>query len=232
MLHQETIRPEAFELLKKLCKEPFISDFALAGGTALSLILGHRISVDLDFFTLKSFDPEYIHLSLLKYKYKVDKDDIIKTGNTLNCQIDNVKVQFLGHLYKQLRPTEEAEGVRLYSLEDITAMKVNAVCNRGAKKDFWDLNELLKNNDLSKLIDLFKEKYDIDNIAHVLASLSYFQDAERDNDPIVIKKISWTEVKQNINKHIQNYLTVSIKNQQTKNQNPDMKNNKNNEMLM
>jgi len=210
MLHEETINSQTLELLKKLSKESYISEFALAGGTALSLYFGHRKSIDLDFFTSKEFNSSILHTSLLKSGYKLTEKYIPESGNTVNCNISGISVQFLSHLYEQLKPANEIDGIRLYSIEDIAAMKINAICNRGAKKDFWDINELLEKNDLSDLIKNFKDKYGIEDIKYVLNSLIYFSDAEKQPDPAVIKRVTWLEVKNNIKKCVNNYVDKKI----------------------
>ena len=60
MLHNETILPRTLELLNKLMQPPFPKDFYLAGGTALALQIGHRISIDLDLFSSAEFNADEI----------------------------------------------------------------------------------------------------------------------------------------------------------------------------
>ena len=123
---------------------PELSVFSLVGGTALSLMYGHRKSEDLDLFSEKPFENKKINTALKK-KFKdkfVVEDKPPRFG--IFCFIDQVKVDIIRHPHPVIRPPLEIEDIRMYSVEDIIAMKVQAVLGRGKKKDFWDITELLK----------------------------------------------------------------------------------------
>jgi predicted nucleotidyltransferase component of viral defense system len=188
-----------------------VSDFGLAGGTALALQLGHRISVDLDFFSYKSFNTNDLYAELKYNGFTFNENTLELEKNTLNGHINNIKVQFLSHIYKPVSPLKTEEEIRLYDLPDIAAMKLNAISNRGAKKDFWDYTELLKIYSLSAMLGFYEKKYDLKNIQHVLKSLTYFDDAELEKDPVCLNGQSWKDVKKSTLTSVKNFVNSNLK---------------------
>ena len=205
MLQLKTVHRDTYSLLKKLSKKDYLTNFALAGGTSLALQLGHRISIDLDFFTLEEFDSIKL-MEQIRADFKIS--NVSTSENTLslyvNCNKNNIKVEFLRHNYKLLKEFREVDQIKLYSTEDIAAMKLNAVANRGSKKDFFDINELLKSFSIVELINFFKTKYSDHNAFTVIKSLEYFEDAELEPDPICLNNTSWKQVKERIITEINN----------------------------
>ena len=135
MLQIKTVEPSTLALLKELMQIEELQEFSLVGGTALSLKYGHRISVDLDLFSENNFDNNFIK-SVLKEKYKSNfllEGDIEKFG--IFCYINDVKVDIIKHNYPLLANIETIEDIRMYSSNDICAMKINAILGRGKKKD-------------------------------------------------------------------------------------------------
>tara|TARA_R110002033_G_scaffold36621_1_gene75235 strand:+ start:9521 stop:10192 length:672 start_codon:yes stop_codon:yes gene_type:complete len=157
MLHKETVSKEMWELLQKLMKDEILKDFNLVGGTALSLQIGHRLSIDIDLFTTKGFDEQAI-LQHLTNKYPV----IIRNmfNNTLLLDIDKVKVDILAHKYSWLKPIETKETIRLASLQDIGAMKLHVIFQSGTRiKDFIDMYFLLEHHPLKTYLEAYQNKY-------------------------------------------------------------------------
>lgn len=108
----------------------------------MSLIIGHRISVDIDLFTDTEFEAEKLTL-VLTANYRVDNLEIEK--NTINWFIEDIKVDCIAHCYPWLKPAKEIEGIRLASIEDIAAMKINAIVQDGSLvKDYMDIYVMLK----------------------------------------------------------------------------------------
>uniref|UniRef100_UPI004048E5C0 nucleotidyl transferase AbiEii/AbiGii toxin family protein n=2 Tax=Roseivirga sp. TaxID=1964215 RepID=UPI004048E5C0 len=204
MLYRETVEFSTLELLRRLLSlEPF-KDFALAGGTALALQYGHRISVDLDLFIGSSFNTEEALQSIKEAKPSYQ---IIGQGkNTLNLVIEGVKVDFLSHQYPQLSEQIDLDGIRFMSVKDIAAMKLSAMAQRGSKKDFFDVDELLKHFSLRELISFYSMKYNEQNLFYLLKSLTYFQDAEVEPDPKVLNGVSWGDVKSNLIRAANSYI--------------------------
>ena len=201
MLRTETVEESTLELLRNLQTQKFLNDFILVGGTALSLQLGHRMSVDLDFFTLVDFDS---NLLIEQISENHNLSVLRKTPQTLIGSIQSVKVDFIRFRYPFIRPIVDIDGIRMLSVEDIAPMKLDAVAGRGKKKDFYDLYFLLKTFTLKQLLELYSEKYKHQSDFHVIRSLSYFEDADSDPDPIVFQKdLTWETVKTKIIETIQ-----------------------------
>jgi len=171
------------------------------------LQLGHRISVDLDFFTLKGFKPEEI-LDKLKKTYSISDASINKNSLTLNINYKEkiIKIDYLRYNYPLIKEINTIDKIKLFSVQDIAAMKLNAIINRGAKKDFYDIFELLQHYELTELIDFYKIKYPEMNTMILIKSLQYFDDAELNPEPISLRKINWQDVKKHINKQIKNFI--------------------------
>lgn len=204
-MHQEIINTKTKRVFSTLIQNNLIQDFYLGGGTALALQLRHRESIDLDWFNQENFD-----INKLKDKLKKLGNITVESEeeNTLNIVLDGVKLSFLGYKYKILFPILELEEAKIADYRDIACMKLDAVSSRGAKKDFIDLYFILKKHSLSELLKMFEKKYsDIKyNKLHLLKSLDYFADADKDPMPIMFKKVAWSDIKKSLTKTIQNNL--------------------------
>lgn len=158
MLYKETVSSEMWELLHKLMKDEMLKDFSLVGGTALSLKIGHRISIDIDLFTTKGFDE----MALLKHLANKYPEVLIRDmfNNTILLDINKIKVDILSHQYPRQKPVETKEGIRLASLEDIGAMKLHAIFQNGTRiKDFIDMHFLLEHHPLRTYLEAYQNKY-------------------------------------------------------------------------
>lgn len=204
MLQSQTVTRETLELLIALMKIPELRQFSLVGGTNLSLRFGHRLSIDLDLFTNDTFDTELIFNKLsLGFPNTIMAS---QSDTMLFLYINDIKIDMVLLPYPYIRPIEVVEEVRLVSVEDIAAMKLSAVARRGVKKDFWDIAELLERFSIQEMVDFYKEKYSSRDIFHLLRSLVYFEDAEAQNDPDPLKKMSWKQVKTKVEKAVNQYL--------------------------
>ena len=206
MLYRQTVDNITLAVLKGLMVSKPLDNFVLVGGTALALQIGHRKSIDLDFFTLEAFDP-YLLLADLS----ADFTPVLlqKSALSLICTIEGIKVGFIQFRYPFIRPIREEEGIRMLSLEDIAPMKLDAISGRGSKKDFYDVYFFLQHFSLEKMFQLYQEKYPHQTTFHVLRSLVYFEDAEKDPDPLVFDtRITWPVVKNKITEVIRNFGQV------------------------
>ncbi len=104
-----------------------------------------------------------------------------------------------------LREIQNQEVVKIASVEDVAAMKLNSTMNRGSKKDFYDIYELLDHFTLEELISFHASKYDSTSQLILLKSLVYFEDAEKEPDPVSVKKVAWRSVKQKIVETVRNF---------------------------
>jgi hypothetical protein len=181
-------------------------DYYLAGGTALALQLGHRKSVDLDWFTSEPMgSPRQKAAALLRagVPFKIT----FMAQGTLHGTVSRVRVSLLDYGYRQLRPAIRYPGCscQLASLPDVAAMKLAAVADRGAKKDFVDLWALLQIASVTEMLKWYKEKYAVDDVGHVLYSMTYFQDADRDRMPQMLWRVRWSEMKRAVRERVEEF---------------------------
>lgn len=191
----------------ELMEMPALQHFSLVGGTALSLLYGHRMSVDLDMFSDKPFENTDI-VDALKNKFQdkfIMEEKPPRFG--IFCFIDNVKVDLIRHPHPLIRLQLNIDNIRMFSTEDIIAMKVQAILGRAKKKDFWAVAELLHHFSILDFIQFHKEKYTTQNLLiTVPQAITYFLDAEESEDPISLKKQSWDSVQAFIKKRVSEYL--------------------------
>lgn len=182
-------------LIEKLSSYSLISDFFyLAGGTALAFYLEHRVSEDIDLFSRNTFEVE-------KYLYLLQTMSgklLIAEEGTIHCIIEGIKVSLLFYPYQLLFPQKQIRGLNIVSFEDIACMKAVALSQRGEKKDFFDMFEILKIIKPAELKNMLLKKYGQErvNCYHILKSFFYFDDAEDSPDPLSLKSVAWPEVKQ------------------------------------
>ncbi|MEZ4771749.1 MAG: nucleotidyl transferase AbiEii/AbiGii toxin family protein [Bacteroidia bacterium] len=177
------------------------NNYSLAGGTALALQIGHRISVDLDFFGKQELVTE----DLFQVFSDLGGYQLLSQGkNILIVNIRDIKVDVINYRYDLLEPTFSIDGLRLYSLADIAAMKLAAITGRGKKRDFFDLFFLLKKYSLGEILDFYQRKYPDGSVFLVAKSLVYFEDADTDEDPILLEDAEWEMVKQRIRQEVKN----------------------------
>ena len=196
MLHHATVLPGTLELLKNIMEKPALSGFYLAGGTSLALQIGHRHSVDLDLFGNRPFAAQEILDEMQNFTpLKV----MSQSKNILILNIQGVKVDFVNYRYPLVSQPLIIEGLRLLTLPDIGAMKLSAIAGRGRKRDFFDLYFLLQHYTLAELMNFYLNKYDDGSKFMVVRSLTYFDDADQDDDIIQLNdEIKWEDVKSKI----------------------------------
>lgn len=196
---QNPINKETKRLLEQIASSSLVKNFYLAGGTALALQLNHRKSIDLDWFSASPFSNRKIISVLSKLgNFKLDQQE----EGTIHGILNNVRITFLYYKYPLIFPPINFSGINLADERDIAAMKLDAVSSRGSKKDFIDIYFLLQKYSLKKLLDFFENKYtEIKyNKIHLLKSLVYFQDAENDPMPKMIKRADWKKIKSYLEK--------------------------------
>ncbi len=206
MLQTRTIESATLGLLKSLMAYPLLEPFYLVGGTALALQLGHRFSIDLDLFTHLPFDKQQL-FDGLKKDYNIE---IELTNNVISIgYINDVKIDLVTVRYTPQYPMHLIEGVRMLDIKDIAAMKLNAITQRGNKKDFYDVYFLFKKIPLADMLRDFEVKFQTQNTYQVVKSLTYFADADEFNDPIVFdKNLTWSKIKASISKTVDTFLTT------------------------
>jgi hypothetical protein len=187
-------------VLKSLGVQMADRGFYLAGGTALAIHLSHRISVDLDWFTPNSFADGMILAQSLRNSH-IDLDIEQVSFGTLHGSVKGVRVSFLQYQYPLLKPLEQWNEMScpLASLEDLACMKLSAIAQRGARKDFCDIYTLgEKAFSLSQMLGFYQKKFGIKDVGSVLYGLVYFDDAESERMPRMLLDVSWREIKNTI----------------------------------
>lgn len=207
MLQKNTVKTSTLELLRKLQTTDELKNFHLAGGTSLALQIGHRKSIDLDLFTQEGFDTNYI-LEFLEERFDFRLD--FSSKNTLKGSIDKIKIDIISHKYALVNPIIEIENIRLYSIQDITAMKLNAIAGNGTRsKDFIDIYFILKQFSVKEILCFYKKKYKSRNVLHILKSLNYFDDISIQDWPEMIleKKLTVAKVREVIEGYVKDFST-------------------------
>lgn len=204
MLYKDpfVIHPDTFKLIQRIQAIPELKNFYLVGGTSLALQIGHRNSIDIDLFTNVTFETSEL-IELLRESFKVEVA-YQKSTNNLFTFIDNIKTDFIRHDYTLIKQPQIEEGITLLGLEDIAAMKVNAIINSGKRlKDFVDIYFLLEHFSLNEIISFFETKYPHMNPLIALKSLSYFNDIDPEMDPPKMKvKLPISKIQQRIEQAI------------------------------
>jgi hypothetical protein len=178
-------------------KDECLKGFFLVGGTALALQLGHRISIDLDFFSLQSFDKQSLLLHLEnKYGFQL----AYEANNTLKGEISHVQVDLITHNYPLVKSLNEIESIRMASSEDIAAMKLNAISGDGTRlKDFIDIAYLSSSITLAVMVDAYETKYKSRNPTMVVKALNYHHDINfREQIEMLDGKYNWKQIEQRI----------------------------------
>jgi predicted nucleotidyltransferase component of viral defense system len=208
MLHYSTVEQKTINLLKDLMQVKELNNFCLVGGTCLSLKYGHRKSVDLDFFNPYPFDNnKLVEILFEKFPSFVTNSSVNAIG--VFGYIDGIKVDFVKHQnFKLIEPIETIDDIRMFGVGDIMAMKVYAILQRGQKKDFWDIAELLNHYSIIDFIKAYENKYPQNQmLISINYALTYFDDANDSEDPVSLKQQTWESVKQTISKAVREYLS-------------------------
>lgn len=190
---KEVILPETLHVLRELQRDPLLNDFFLVGGTGLALQIGHRLSIDLDFFTERPFDTGQLEAHLANdFAFYTD----YLSNNTLKGFIENIKVDFLTHAYPLVKPLIQPGGLRLASIEDIGAMKLNAIAHSGnRRKDFYDMYFILEHLSLDDLLAAYNAKYPRSNPLIPIKALTWFEDVDFEIEkPILKRSVTFKQV--------------------------------------
>lgn len=191
----ETLSGDTAKALALLGRTHRLDHAYLAGGTACALQLGHRISVDLDFFTQQEFDSKDLGATLSKIgRFELDRE----SWGTVVGQLEGVHFSIFFYKYPVLLPFQFFQGIRLADLRDIAAMKIAAISDRGLKRDFIDLYYICRSGiSLQEMLDLYDRKYQTlaSNMVHIQKSLVYFVDADASENPVLRKPTDWNQVK-------------------------------------
>lgn len=211
-IYKETVSDLLWKTLVKLMQLKELSSFRLVGGTSLSLLLGHRISVDIDLFT----DAEYGSVDFHKIDSLLQKEFAY-----VDCSFDGNdsfgKSYFIGANKNETikidlfytdsfeYQTINYEGIRLSRLEEIIAMKLEVIGQNGRKKDFWDIHELMEYFSWSEMLSFYETRYPYGHTKEdLIYKLTDFELANSDFDPICLKGKYWELIKLDIEESVRN----------------------------
>ena len=206
MIHLKTVDPELMRILRLLMSEPLFGNFRLVGGTALSLQIGHRKSIDIDLFS----DTDYgaIDFELIKSYLKSNFDycDFVTADNVAFGQSFFIGRDEESSVKLDLFYTEKfcfdsiiADNIRMASLQEIAAMKLDVVLRGARKKDFWDVHALLNTFSLEEMIAFHKKRYkELHDRESIKYNLIKFELAEEDFDPDCLRGNYWEFIKEDI----------------------------------
>lgn len=202
-MHAQILTPVQQEVLERIAAAATEQNFYLGGGTAIALHLGHRRSIDFDWFSPAPFEPLALAATLRTRApgLKVRSQD----AGTLHAVESNVQLSFLQYEYALLQPLEPwpQYGCSLASLVDLACMKLSAIGSRGARKDFVDVHALVRSGmALGQMLSSYQKRYDAMDVGHVLFSLSYFADAEEQEMPEMLWPVEWDEIKADVRRWV------------------------------
>lgn len=198
--HADILTAVQKKALRRLGPFAIREGFYLGGGTAVALQLGHRRSVDFDWFTSEHLaDPLRLAASLAQEKIPFATGQIER--GTLYGSLYRVRVSFFDYAYPMLKPALSWKDYScpLASLADLACMKLAAIAQRGARKDFVDIYALGKETfSLTDMLAFYRRKYDVQDIGHILYGLSYFDQAEKERMPRMIWNVDWKEIRKTV----------------------------------
>lgn len=207
MLYWNTVSDQLKDALLKLMLAKEFREFRLVGGTALSLHLGHRISIDIDLFTdatYRSIDFDAID-SYLRNSFDYVLGDFggnpgMGKSYLIGGSADEaIKLDVYYSMDPFFQDAIEQDGIRLAAIEEIIAMKIDVVQRGGRKKDFWDLHELLPRYNVKTMIDLHRQRFDWTHDPKlILKNFTNFHAADQDFDPICLRDKEWIFIKEDL----------------------------------
>jgi len=214
MLHLNTIDPPLFQVLSDLSRLPELSNFSLVGGTALSLQIGHRKSDDLDFFTDRSFEIQNVKDAVLRYNQKVIFLNETKQGFSFSLPLagkdDTRKLDIYNWSVRFIRPIIKEGEIRLASLEDIAAFKLDAICHRKEKKDYVDIAVLLEKYSFGQMLDFYSEKFPMNDKRIVLTQILDIEELQNSAEPVMLINLSSSDAVQRIEQKVKEYSKKQI----------------------
>lgn len=203
-LHYETVTPLLKRVLDDIMENPIFRPFYLVGGTSLSFRLGHRESVDIDLFTNAPYGSldfsvfEKFFQKNYKYYYCTDKTNLVGFGRSYyigDSEENSIKIDLYYH-DEIVDPCDIIENIRMASLDDVVAMKVDVISRIGRKKDFWDLHELLNTYSISQMLDLHQQRHEYTHDREqILANFTNFSSADKELNPVCLKCKEWELIK-------------------------------------
>lgn len=215
MLYYTTVNELLKSSLSKLMAAKEFSQFRLVGGTALSLQIGHRESIDIDLFsdveygTLNFNEIEDFLKNNFEYVDFLDVPPAMGKAYFIGENKDNTVKLDIFYTDTYIQPFIEEDGIRMATIEEIIAMKVDVIQRVGRKKDFWDLHDLLDSYSIMQMIDLHEQRYPYThNKDLIIQNFTNFDLADDDFNPICYKGKYWEFIKEDFEEKIKNIFSL------------------------
>lgn len=213
-IYKTTVSELLWKTLVKLMNFEELKSFRLVGGTSLSLMLGHRISVDIDLFTDQEYNSinfeiiDNLFINSFKYVHMgYGGNNSMGKSYYVGNNADNVIKIDLFYTDKFVFPAVKHKGIRMSQLKEIAAMKLEVVGNNGRKKDFWDLHELMEKFTWKEMLEFYHKKYPFGySSEEIFTKLTDFKEADYDLDPICLKNKYWELIKLDIEESVNKNL--------------------------
>lgn len=207
MLYYNTVNELLKQILLTLMSAEVFVPFRLVGGTALSLQLGHRMSIDIDLFSdapygsidFNQIDSYLTHTFPYVTHFANLSPGMGKSYVVGSSKEDTIKLDVFYSTEPFIQPPLIVDGIRLATVEEIIAMKVDVVQRGGRKKDFWDLHEVLPQYNIERMLNLHSQRHEYNHDrALILANFINFSQADEDFDPVCLKGKYWAFIKEDI----------------------------------
>ena len=197
-MHPKVLTSDAWSAVRRLAAAGLLDGWTLAGGTGMALQFGHRYSEDLDFFRAQEFDGAQLIDDLARLSHVQVQ---ARSAGTLHALFDRLRLTFLKTPVPLLFPGAPYRGLVVADLRDIAVLKLIAIGGRGSRKDFVDLFFYLRSGgSLATVFEMIRRRFaGIDfNEYHLLRSLAFFEDAETEPMPRMLRRVTWANVKKAI----------------------------------
>lgn len=200
MFHRDVLLPEQQVVLAGAAALSRKWNAYLAGGAAAALQLGHRRSVDFDWFTRRTLAPEEILADVRGLKLPVDVRQ--NSEGTFLANVGNVEFSVFRYPYELVALPVTFDGCHLASLGDIAAMKMTAIVQRAVKRDYVDLHVLFERGKatLSSVVSTMRDKFPGLDPHVAIRAMTYFNDVEDQPMPQMLIALSWQDVKRGLEK--------------------------------
>ena len=194
-MHPKVLSPDGWKTVRGLVAGGWVQPWTLGGGTGLATHLGHRYSEDLDFFRDEPFEPERLAGELSAIGNVSIQS---RSADTLHLALQGLRLSFLRTQAPLLFPGTTYRSLVVADPRDIAVMKAIAIGGRGSRKDFVDLYFFLQaGGSLDGVLSLVRRRFEeVDyNDYHLFKSLVYFEDAESEPMPKMIRDVEWETIK-------------------------------------
>jgi predicted nucleotidyltransferase component of viral defense system len=216
MLYYKTVNNLLKDVLLQLMAAKAFENFRLVGGTSLSLQIGHRESIDIDLFSdidYGEIDFDAIEKYLdANYKYVDHLSNIIPgigKSYLIGEDKDNALKLDIFYTDKFIQPIYLEDTIRMATIEEIIAMKLDVVQRGGRKKDFWDLHELFEKYSLNQMLDFHEQRYPYTHDSDlIIQNFTDFSLADDEFNPVCFKGKYWEFIKEDIEEIIMNFKTI------------------------